>query len=409
MRGSTFGIVLVAVSALAGCVSRDDGLDAAVNGLEGTSLQELDFPREGSTGSSRGASSVFISGHSLVDQPLPNNLALIASSLSTPIEWNRHYVVGSSILARARGNGEPPGSWKGYRSGYNRDTEGLDVIAELRQPKTISSSKYDVLLITEQHGLLGTLIWNDTVKFLRHYHDRFIDGNAAGSTYLYHSWLSLRSKDDPRDWIEYERAAAPVWECIATRVNVSLAHEGRQDRIVSIPAALALAELVAAATASPGIPGITRGSVRETVDGLINDVVHATEAGVYFVSLVTYASIFRRSPVGAESPQTVPPEIAATLQRFAWDFVSRYYANYRPPTLAECRRIVPEEFSPIYWEYIHDTYFVNETNALNARLRWARFRLEWGWKLTREDARNPFWFDPKTDAGYWLPAPQGNE
>jgi hypothetical protein len=395
---------LVLGSVLGGCSSFEATPEGDVNGLEGTSLRELDFPRADAPGSTRDSANLFISGHSLVDQPLPNNLALIGSSLGTPIEWNRQYVVGSSILARTRGSGEPPGSWKGYRGGSNREGEGLDVIAELRAPKTIAGPRYDVLLITEQHGLLGTLIWNDTVKFLRHYHDRFIDGNAEGSTYFYHSWLSLRSKDDPRDWIEYERAASPIWACIATRVNVSLALEGRKDRVVSVPAALALAELIATATGPTGLPGVTRASVRETVDLLIKDEVHVTEAGSYFVSLVAYASMFRRDPSGAALPEVLSPELGRALQKFAWGFVERYYSAYRPLPLNECRRRVAD-FIPHYWQYVHDTYFVKENNALHARLRWARHRLEWGWKLSRDDANNPLWFDPKTDANVWLPAP----
>jgi len=156
---------------------------------------------------------VFISGHSLTDQPLPSDLAAIAASLGHPLQWNRQYMVGSSIRARVRGAKAPPGEtgWSGYHQGSNRDSENMDVLAELRQPRTVTGGPYDVLLITEEHGLLGTMVWNDTVRYLRHYHDRFIDANPAGRTLFYESWLGLDDKNDPRRWIAYERAASPIW------------------------------------------------------------------------------------------------------------------------------------------------------------------------------------------------------
>ena len=52
-------------------------------------------------------------------------------------------------------------------------------------PAVVPGKPDDSLLITEQHGLLGTLLWNDTVRYLRHHHDRFIEGNAKGRTWFY--------------------------------------------------------------------------------------------------------------------------------------------------------------------------------------------------------------------------------
>ena len=87
---------------------------------------------------------------------------------------------------------------------------------------------------------LGSLIWNDTVRYLRHFHDRLIDGNPEATTYLYHSWISLDDKDDPARWIAYEREAYWAWQCVATRINQSLAAEGRTDRVLPLPAAASL-------------------------------------------------------------------------------------------------------------------------------------------------------------------------
>jgi hypothetical protein len=173
---------------------------------------------------------LFVSGHSLVDEPLPTYLAKIAHSLNTPIEWNRHYIVGSSIRVRVRGAQTAGGAqgWAGFHQGYSRGGENADLAAEINQPRLVGGP-YDTLLITEQHGLLGTLVWNDTVRYLRHYHDRFVAANPHLRTWFYESWFGIDNLDDPYRWIAYERSASPMWQCLATRINVSLTSEGRSD------------------------------------------------------------------------------------------------------------------------------------------------------------------------------------
>ena len=342
----------------------------------------------------RNASRIFISGHSLVDQPLPNYVAAIGRSLGHSIEWNRQYIVGSAIARRTHGPDRSASEWSGYRDGDNRDGAGLDVLGELRDPKTIEGGRYDVLLITEQHGLLGTLIWNDTVKYLRHYHDRMIEANPAATTYFYESWISLDDKNDPRRWIEYERKMSPLWQCIATRVNLALEAEGRRDRIVSLPAGLALAALIEQATSGAGLPGLTASTRRTTIDSLIQDAVHLTDLGSYYMALVTFASIHHHRPVSAWAPEGVAEQTSTTLQAFAWDFVRNYYASYSPISLAECRKRLDAGLIEHYWAYMRDAYWKADEGLIRAQLRYMRQTLEWRYRLSRHDGRNPFHFDP---------------
>lgn len=349
---------------------------------------------------------VFISGHSLVDQPLPSSLASIAASLGTPIQWNRQYMVGSSLRQRARGAKAPADAtgWDGYRQGYNRDTENLDVLAEWRAPKTVTGGAYNSLLITEQHGLLGTLIWNDTVRYLRHHHDGFIAGNAQGRTWFYESWLTLNDSNDPRRWIAYERAASPIWQCLATRINTSLAAEGRSDRIEPLAAGVALARLVELAIVENGVPGVSAGGVRETVERILSDNVHLTALGSYYVSLVTYASMFQRSPVGAWAPDGVSPIAAKSLQDIAWDSVQQERRDRRLLTLDECQSQMQRTFIATYWAYVRDSYWQSELGTLHAWARWIRHRTVWHWKLRRGGPDNPLHYDPITDKTHWFPA-----
>ncbi len=348
---------------------------------------------------------LFVSGHSLVDQPLPDYLQGIGQSLNTPLQWNRHYQVGSSIAARSRGKHSPDGAWDGYRTGANRTGEGMDVVAELRRPATVPGGHYDALLITEQHGLLGSLTWHDTVRYLRHYHERLIEGSPQAKTYFFQPWLSINDKDDPRRWIAYERAASPIWQCIATRLNVSLQAEGRVDRIASVPAGIALAHLVELATRSEGLPAITLGSVRATVDGIVADDVHLTALGTYYSSLVNYAVLFERSPVGAWHPPSVNAAQAAALQTVAWEFVTQYAKTNVPLTLNECTDTLRSDFIGVYWAYVRDTFWRKETNVLNAYWKWASFTAKWHWRMRKTNTENPFYFDPSTDRNFWLAAP----
>lgn len=324
----------------------------------------------GQQGMVRDAARIFISGHSLVDQPFPDHLASIGESAGTPVAWGRQYQYGSPVKVRAA------------------------------QVTSAMLAGHDALLITEQSGLLGSMVWNDTVRELRYYHDQFIKANPSGSTYLHTSWLDLSSRDDPARWIAHQRREHVLWECVATRINASLELEGRPDRLVALPAALALAELLEQATSSQGVAGVTRNSVRATVDLLFSDTIHTTPVGSYFVALVSYAAILGRSPEGAPPP-SIPAETAHGLQRFAWKFVSDHYRDRKPLDVGSCLQFA-REFNTPYWEYFRSTYFSGSYNAVWAWVRGTRLRLMGATMLSRQDNRNPLHFNPATDGGYWL-------
>jgi hypothetical protein len=351
------------------------------------------------TASPRAPARLFVSGHSLTDNPMPPYLAQIAASLGDPVLWNRQYMVGSAIKYRVRGRDTETG-WAGYSMGWNREGEGLNVIEEFRKPKTTDGRPYDTLIITEQHGVLDSLVIHDTVRYLRHYHDRFIDGNPAGRTFFYEPWLGIPDKSDPRRWIAYERAASPVWQCVVTRINRSLAAEGRPDRIASLPAGIALAELVERATQGPGLAGITTGNVRETVDRLFHDSVHLKPLGYYYVALISHAVVFDRSPVGAWAPEGVSAEAAASLQRVAWDVVSRYKAENRPWPLERCGDALSGPFKALYFDHMRDTYWPAQGSSFTT-LKRLRYNLRWHWQLWRDHDGDAF----HTRSENWFPPP----
>jgi hypothetical protein len=339
-------------------------------------------------GTPRNSANVFVTGHSLTDNPLADYLEEIAKATGTANVWNEQIGIGSPIRSRTRGADPNATTFPGYRTGKNRNGQNMDVVAELRAPQTIGAgAKYDVLLLTERHDLASVLQYEETVRYARHFHERLIAGNAEGTTYLYHSWLDV-NKDSPTAWIAYERTAAPAWRCVSSRINASLAAEGRLDRTVVLPAGSALTELVEKAV--QGIPGISGASTRATLSAIFSDNVHLTRLGVYFMSLVSYASIYRREP----SVSWVPPEISAqqaqALKDIAWPFVQNFYATIgAEPTGAACR------------SHMVDTYcasFYSFTGRMDQANNCKNF-------FAAQSSANPLYLDPATDRSYWFPAP----
>lgn len=357
------------------------------------------------------ARNVFWSGHSLTDPPIPQMLAEISDSFGVAMRWNRQSMAGASMEARTRGRPPNPDGWDGYRQGSNRDTAGLDLLEEFRTSASVGGDGYDVLVITEVHDFLWSLVHGDTVRLLRHYHERFIEGNPAAQTYFYQSWLNLYDRDDPRTWIAYEQAAEPVWQCIATRVNTSLAAEGRADRLLFIPAGLALTELVAVATRDAGIAGLSAASVPATLDLIFRDTVHLTDAGSYFVALVVYAFVNGASPAGAWSPDTMTETTAVQLQQLAWRFRNDYLRNNRPLTLEECSTVVRTSFAEQFWRFLDGRTRANEMplheavwHSMTGPPRMRRNIRETEQRFAAEQPENPFRYDPETDSDWWHPA-----
>lgn len=337
---------------------------------------------------------IFWSGHSLTDQPIPGDLAAIARSRKIEVQWNRQYMSGSSIRDRTRGRDAPPGEagWSGYRQGYSLEGEGLDVIEELRRPRTVGGGPYDALVITEIPWLMQQLLWQDSVRLLRHFHDRLIEGNPAGVTWFYEPWFHLDDKADPRRWIAYERAAAPAWRCIAAQVNRSLAAAGRPDRVRSLPASTALAALVE----------------RDGAPRYVEDSVHLTRTGSYYLALVSYCALFGDFPIGAWAPGELSPEHARALQTLAAEVVVRHAeANAEDPdrVLAEHLPSLRGSFNWLHWHYVCDARWRGELRWPHRQLRRLKYSALTRWRLRDGSAANPLRDSVVRDAGYWHSSP----
>ncbi len=309
------------------------------DGGEGHDAGVLPPPR------SRPRASVLISGHSLTDNPLADFLAQIASARGKDHDWEQQIGIGSPLRARTWGNG----NWEGYRRGKNRHGADMDILAELASPQTLApGERYDSLLVTDRHDIPGVLQWENTVGHLRHYHDRMVAAHAGATTYFTHTWLDL-DRADPAEWMTYERLAGGAWECAAAKVNLTLADEGRADRVVPVPGGRALVELVER-TLNGEVRGLG-GTQAERLDALFTDNVHLTELGVYFMAAVHFAALYADTPQGAPGPVGVHPDTVADLHAIAWEVIRDYYAAPEPGarTMAECRALLATQLCSPFW------------------------------------------------------------
>lgn len=319
---------------------------------------------------------LFISGHSLTDRPMPDMLAGIAENAGIPISWNMQYMAGSSIRERSTGvDGKPAGS--GFSAGTDRDGKAMDALAELRTPPTPHGRPYDVLLITEQHRMLDMLNWGNTVGSLRVYQDTFIAANPQGTSYFFTSWLDLSDRNDPADWIAYERAAWPVWRCVVASTNKSLADDGRADRIHLVPTSLALAELVAHLNASPGDPSFQGLRGEKLVETLFTDRVHLTPLGNYFIAAVTFSSIYGKAVTGTP-PSNVDAARAKALATFAETF-AQTQREQSASFGGQCPSRIPLSFAMHYSRYVEETYLRQEKGFWGGKLLAARRLLLFSW------------------------------
>lgn len=327
---------------------------------------------------------LFISGHSLTDRPLPDFLAALASEAGQPLEWNMQHLAGSSLRMRTQGDGSA--ALHGYRQGTDRDRRPIDVVDELGARS--SEVPYDTLILNEIHTLLESLIFNDTIGHATDYEARFFASNPDGQTYIYAAWLNVRDLDDPAGWISYERAAIKAWQCTTIEINDRLAAKGRKRPVRLIPAAPALAALVAQAVSKDGVKGLSAATPRATMERLFSDDVHLTELGNYYIALISYVALYGELTADPWVPR-IDPALAGELQNFARDFMAQWQKEQARVPI-NCSQYLADQFAGTYLAYVRDAQWREADGRLRAHYKWARFSIEWPRLLRSDRPDNPF-------------------
>lgn len=296
----------------------------------------------------------FYSGHSLIEG-VPEVVAQIAGSLGHRLDFETQILGYSLLRQRTKGDLPSASDWPGYRSGQNREGTGLDVAEELRQPRRLArGDSYDVLIVAERHDLPAIARKERTAFYLTDMAKHLLTGNLDAEVFLYHSWLPI-NPEMPRPWIDYERAVASMWECIASRANLDLPPRGDVPRVRVLPGGSALAELVAALW-DGSVPGVGGISPAARVQLLFSDNVHMSDLGRYFIALVNYAILFGGCPDGAVIPAVLSPETGRHLQALAWQFAVSYGQRASAVArrdMAACRALMQKDVCSAYAAFRH--------------------------------------------------------
>lgn len=327
---------------------------------------------------------VFISGHSLINNPFAEYLESLSEDNGIEYNWDQQIGIGSPIRVRTSGGAGPPNNWQGYHVGKNKVGFDMDIIAELANPTTIGENNaYDILLITERHDIIDTIVWEYTNSLLRHYHDRLLTGNPNGKTLLYHSWLDI-DPNNPQVWIDHETLVLNAWECAAEKVNLTLENDGLNQSVSVVPAGWALTNLLTRIL-NDEVSGFT-GTDLEKIDQLFFDNVHLNREGIFYMAAVSYVSIYGNSPVGATIPAEINTATGEDLLQIAWENVNNYRQNYQVKTMAQCRDIIENQICDSYYN------FTGRPEQINTCYTWINNTSTWQY--------NPFnW--PDVDLVVW--------
>jgi hypothetical protein len=274
-------------------------------------------------------------------------------------------------------------NWQGHPDSYPRDEPSM---LERRRELDEHPERYDTLVMTEALPLGWQMQGEHSAYYARKFLCALRTTNPSARVYLYEGWPHLHASDPgggypaPADWDfpAEVRKLRVLWDTIAEQASrgevtqpslfrrVSVAVFGDSSdcgatgpvHIVPVASALALlherlesppngeswthesgeavtmADLFAnpLATYPPKWPGGKAPSDkdRERVLSAMPrrkqnkdlDDIHPSQLGIYFASLVSYATLYGRDPTGGPSGPGVSPELAKLLQRVAWEAVS---------------------------------------------------------------------------------------
>lgn len=278
---------------------------------------------------------VFV-GHSLLNYDIVEVVKGIAESKGVQFRRAAQSNVGTNIA----------NNWRQCRrSAYPGENPWWELACDAIDAGT-DRGPFDTLVITQVNNPIidpsNPSNLGSTPADYNRFLDLFLSRNPSGQAFFYTQWEGVGSPwHKGADWTSRIADELALFERIVQRIEeISRTSYGRNVDVNIIPANLALRDLIIAAE-SGRFPGIT------SRKQLFMDDVHVTPLGAYYLACVIYSSIYQQSPVGAtgrtvgrwgQEITNLPPEMARSLQLFAWDVVSRYrgwtgsIARPRPPS-----------------------------------------------------------------------------
>jgi hypothetical protein len=250
---------------------------------------------------------VFFIGHSLIGFEMPAMMQGVAESLGAEMRWDAQIGIGASLQV----------NWEDHEG-----AQGLDA------REALPTGRYDVVVMTEAVRLDDMIRYRDPPRYGALFDDLALRSRPDARVLFFETWHDrdeVRRTVGPRQvatWRAYLDEDRPRWEAIVD--GIERARPG--PTIDIIPGGQAFARLYDAIHAGE-VPGVSSEAA------LFRDAIHPNLLGRYFVALVSFAAVFRRSPVGATNLGRdreggvlieVPAPTARALQRVAWEAVLAY-------------------------------------------------------------------------------------
>lgn len=316
----------------------------------------------------KASASVYWVGHSLVEHKsattegvldLMSLVGTFAKAKGLGYEMGDHTLWGSPLSAL----------WRGRPHAYDRDASPM--VEKRKRFQSGEAAKYDTLVLTDGVPVSKAIEYEYSPYYVRRFYCAIKTANPAARVYLYENWVNFDGPEDQAgrfDWRQVMRAERTAWEELAeiARKPSVIRPSWRSfiwpatsdggcrvsDPIFIIPvgqALLALAERLERPRAGdmfelPGgqrlamtdlvvnpyvkRPGIRPEDVSAQNTARIlrdpekpHDDIHLTAIGIYFVSLVHFATIYRQSPTGLSPIAVLGEGAARTLSCIAWETV----------------------------------------------------------------------------------------
>ena len=271
-------------------------------------------------------------GNSLTDTFTNANPGLVAVAQSAGFAHNlmRQSIPGASLMylniAQTGGFGDP---WVIPSSCETSTTFGAPYTEKYSDgvwfnpaTATYSVDRYapvDILTIQPFGNGDGTENLKENGK---KYYDRARISNPNIRFLIYSSWGPLGGEPGPYDF-DHSLTMYQSWNESTQAYMDALYPNDPEVNIV--PSALALKNLRTAIQAGT-FPGGVTDFVQFAAADTVTDTLHLSERGAYLISLLTFATMYKMSPVGIVSvkPTSLTEEQANALKQMAWDTCVNY-------------------------------------------------------------------------------------
>ena len=259
--------------------------------------------------------SVYHLGHSLVGRDMPAMLQQLAGS-----GHNYRSQLGWGATLQSHWNPKIPINGFEQENSHNKYRDAFEAI---------ESQEYDAIVLTEMVEITAAIEHFDAARSLTNFAKKISQDSPNSHIYFYETWHEVT---DPKGWMNrLDNDLAQYWE--GEILHKALAQLDGNVPIYLIPAGQVFSAFFKELESIDGVVGIEKPEdiFAKKEDGSL-DPIHINDLGSYFVAVIHYAVLYRKSPEGlayqlkrADGTDATPPseEAAKLMQKITWEVVSK--------------------------------------------------------------------------------------